>query len=1105
MRLSSPSRILAAACWSSLFAVTAAAADFQLYPRSAEVNNPRVPAVPPVAQGGAGLAMGIETDFAYEFAPHVDVAGSGSVELLVRDNPRRAAKDVISLVGGGPALSLRIARASSGRGLQLVFGRGDEAARIVPLGDSWGVAWKPVRLAWNNGSVTVTVDGREVGGADLPANFSPRALIVESWHADELRLTGRGSLALDWEDGYAASIQPRPDAGDDAVAVRLLGFDTFAVNPVDPAARDYPMVQLLNGSPAAQKVALTFTLHAENAGRRLEWTQTLEAPAASSALVPVDFPQTLASDIYHLRVTGDGAGREVDEQRHFFVARRRDEPSGPGKFGLHDSANKVFGSWPDALGMDFAHVYSYWGYVVGPAWVKDDGVNYGIDPATPPAEWAWNPKLDWILGQGLTPYVSLQSEPLQVWMRERTYPKQRIKKFAWGERGGFPKLDLYRRFVRELAQRYRGRVLHYEVENEPNAGGTDGIPPEDYVPIARAVYEEVKAVDPSAEVFGICGTGNFVPWMRTVFENGGAQWMDGVSIHTYVTPQLPEQANLPDKIGEVRALIKKSGRDLSLLNSETGTYIAPREQVDRPISDARLKELIEASTPTITVARGWPNYALSEREGSLSLVRNAVYNFLGGAERFVFFGWNPDWPAPDWMSEGHRGSGGGGFALISASKDGVRTPGLHTLSVGVLTAQLEGALIPGARAIDQNGVLGAVFPKQNGGEVAVLWSSLGRRSILLESSGAELELVSLFGQVRTSTSATGSDGKSLHAVVLGEEPVYVHSAKPGVAVQPSPVIGVRQVNRDDGGVQVEFTLINRTDRKWTDRVELVSEHGWTFRPQSQVVAVEPRGRASFVFEAVPPRQADRQTRTAEGRLRLPDGSPFSFPVGLVAKPVVALAALPDQVNRAAFERLSMGGGRLRIDTPEQVTVGRSPQLTSIQEEQYWKGPAELSAEVKIGANRRGLYVYLDVTDAQPRQPEPWPGVLGSAVELFFDFREPGAGLGSAFGRGAYQVVLKPALNEGDEVAIWNASSAKGELTGTAAQGGPTAKGYWVMFHIPWSSIGREPGDTTPFGFDAGVDGPKPAGSGRKSQLMLFGNSANNQNAGGYGLVITPVK
>jgi len=1083
-------------------AVSAFAGEFAVYPRSEESPNPRVPAVPPVAEGGTGKTMNIEARFTYDLAPLVTFAGEGSAEALVRDNPRRSSKHAIALVDGELSAVFGFDSAADGRAAFLAVVRGEKTLRKAKLAEPWGDAWTRVRLQWSGERVLAMIDGREAGSLELGGAFSPTSASVETWHVDELSVEGRGHFHLGWENGYAASVEPATDG--DAVSARFFGFDTYAVDD-RPDRRDFPMIQVLNTRSAEAKATFEFVLRGEVSGANRTWTQTVPAAARSAVMVPLELPRPLADDVYHLKVTSRGLGAEIDEEIHFFSVSRRDEPDGAPKFGLHDSGNRKFGVWPDALGMDFAHVYSYWGYVVGPAWVKDAGDRYGIDPETPPEQWAWNKRVDWLIGQGLTPYVSLQSEPLQVWMRERTYPLQKIKKFAWGERGGFPKLDLYRKFLREFVQRYKGRVAYYEVENEPNAGGPNGIPPEDYVPIARSVFEEVKAIDPAARVFGICGTGNFVPWMAKVFADGGDKFMDGVAIHTYTTPQLPEQANLAGKLAEVNALIAKTGRAMPIINSETGVYIAPREHVDRPIPDDRLKELIDAGTPTLAVTRGWPNYALSEQVGSLSMVRNAVYNFLAGAERFVFFGWNPDWPAADWVTEKHRGSGGGGFALISASMDGVRTPGRHTLAVGVLTAQLRGAEVKGARALDEGGVAGGVFKKRNGGEVGVLWSSMGTRSVLLETADAELEIVSLHGQRRVSRAVPTADGVARHAIELGDEPVYVHVKKPGLAVSPSPVLNVRQVDRADGGVDVEFTLVNRSAQPWRGSVEFAPQQGWRFEPASVAFDLKASSRGQFKVGAKASAAGGSGLRMIEARTRLADGSPFSFPVGLTAKPVVTLASLPDAVNAETMRRLAMPGGRLRLDRPEQVTVGRPPQLTSIQEEHFWKGPAELSGEVKIGRNERGLYVFVDVTDAQPHAPDQWPGVKGAAIELFFDFRKTGAGLGGGFGAGAYQVVLKPALKDGETVEIWNASPARGVLEGTSAIGGRTAAGYWVLFHVPWAATGRAADEGAPFSFDAGIDGSIAGGGNRKSQIMLFGNASNNANTAGYGLIVAPSK
>lgn len=1087
--------------------------------------------------------MPIEAVFAYDLAPHLTFpANTFGLTVDLRDNSRRAAKDVLTLIDGDRKLVLRFARAADGRSPQLVLENftPDPESGTISLGQPWGDVWTHLVLRWNQGQLICQIAGQPPVTLALSGGFAPKRLELATWHIDQLSLSAAaiGTLSLDWENGYAATLELAHSPPSAMPAIRLHGFDTYAITTA-PGKRDTPTLQFINPADTPRTISIDFNLRGEvgpAATAPVRWTQTLTAPPRSETLAPVTLPEALASDVYHLKIRTTGladpspsgalAVVELDTEKHFFhAARRSGEPAGTPKFGLHDANDNHFGSWPDALGIDFAHVYSYWGYIVGPAWVRDNNGDYGIDPATPPAEWNWNRRVDWLLGQNLTTYISLQSEPLLPWMRERTYPKQKLKKYEWGDRGGYPNLARYRQFVRALATRYQGRVLHYEVENEPNAGGDNGIPPADYVPIAQAVFEEVHAVDPSARVYGICGTGNFVPWMREVFKDGGARYMDAVSIHTYVTPQLPEAANLPQKLGEVRDIIAKSGHpNLPILNSETGTYVALREEVDRPIPDARLAELIRQGHPGLAVARGWPNYALSEREGALSIVRNATWNFLAGAERFTFFGWNLHWPAANWAEQAASGSGDGGFALISATKDGIRTPSRHTLAIGVLAAQLEGALHQQGRAIDNAGVLGAVFPKANGGEVAVLWSGMGKRSVLIETAATvttpRAELVTLFGQTRY------LDG-NLHAIELGDEPVYLHTARPGIRVMSSPVINLRLETGEPGRTAVSFTLVNR-DRaqSWADRVELPPQQGWRFEPASLAFNLAPGKRTQLAFTAIAPAapgaipDASQRSFVIDAVTRLADGTRFTFPVVLEARPTARLSPLPanfsqtsGEVSLAALAAWQPANGDLRIDMPDQVAIGRPPRLTSIQEEQFWAGPAELSARARLGGDRDGLLVYIDVTDAHARHPRRWPDVRGSVVELFFDFRPPAQSTTTpAYGKGVYQVVLRPALQPGDTVEIWNASKQHGILEKTTAFGAPRAGGYRVAFRIPWTSTGLplDPatgGPTRAFGFDVAVDAPFPADAHpsradqRKSQIILFGSATNNVDTSGYGLVV----
>jgi hypothetical protein len=178
---------------------------------------------------------------------------------------------------------------------------------------------------------------------------------------------------------------------------------------------------------------------------------------------------------------------------------------------------------------------------------------------------------------------------------------------------------------------------------------------------------------------------------------------------------------------------------------------------------------------------------------------------------------------------------------------------------------------------------------------------------------------------------------------------------------------------------------------------------------------------------------------------------------------------------------------------------RAPLLASLQEEQYWKGPNELSGEAKIAADGKDLFVYLQVKDANQRPPKEWPGVLGSSVEIFLDRRPADAGLGSpTYGKGVSQLVV----NAPGTAELWEPTAKLGMLEGVEVAGAGLEKGkYWIALRIPRSP--RTDASPESFGFDIGINGPPARGDGRKTQIMLFGTATNNKDASAFGLGTIP--
>ncbi|MDX6648942.1 MAG: polysaccharide biosynthesis protein PslG [Solirubrobacteraceae bacterium] len=92
----------------------------------------------------------------------------------------------------------------------------------------------------------------------------------------------------------------------------------------------------------------------------------------------------------------------------------------------------------------------------------------------------------------------------------------------------------YADFMRRLAEHFRGRVMAYEVWNEPDgnvfwAGGASAA---DYTALLKPAYAAVKSADPAARV-GVGGlVGNHYDYLGQMYDAGAKGSFDFVSVHT---------------------------------------------------------------------------------------------------------------------------------------------------------------------------------------------------------------------------------------------------------------------------------------------------------------------------------------------------------------------------------------------------------------------------------------------------------------------------------------------------------------------------------------------------------------------------------------------
>jgi hypothetical protein len=146
-------------------------------------------------------------------------------------------------------------------------------------------------------------------------------------------------------------------------------------------------------------------------------------------------------------------------------------------------------------------------------------------------------------------------------------------------------IENWRRYVRTVATRYRGRVACYEPWNEVSfptdpqfvSPGTGGAPGQffsgsvqEMVRLAGVAYEEIKQADPQACVLSpsFHPSGDWAQKFDRYLAAGGGAYMDVVSQHFYFRDE-PEQA-VPT-IRAMRAVMARHGvADRPLWNTEVG-------------------------------------------------------------------------------------------------------------------------------------------------------------------------------------------------------------------------------------------------------------------------------------------------------------------------------------------------------------------------------------------------------------------------------------------------------------------------------------------------------------------------------------------------------
>lgn len=223
------------------------------------------------------------------------------------------------------------------------------------------------------------------------------------------------------------------------------------------------------------------------------------------------------------------------------------------------------------------------------------------------------------------------------------------------EKGNLAPVDRYRSrelddwllYVGTVVERYDGdgyqdapaspRLRYWQIWNEPNLALFWPPQPDvnEYLELLAATYETIKRADPTALVVlgGLSGSGvnaENTGFLQQLYQQGGAQYIDVVSIHHYLHPTTGRVDDLQAALRATRRVMGQHGdADTPLWLTEIGWSDAPQAWGQPTASPEAIAEFLkEVYTAPLEVEKiFWYNFrnlfdASSDVEHNFGLIQN---------------------------------------------------------------------------------------------------------------------------------------------------------------------------------------------------------------------------------------------------------------------------------------------------------------------------------------------------------------------------------------------------------------------------------------------------------------------------------------------------
>lgn len=154
----------------------------------------------------------------------------------------------------------------------------------------------------------------------------------------------------------------------------------------------------------------------------------------------------------------------------------------------------------------------------------------------------------------------------------------------------------YEEFVRRLVSRFKGRIIRWEVWNEPNShvwGVRD--PRKSYQQFLMRFYTEAKKIDPDCIVQ--CGRVGW--WIHDMLRDGMGEYMDEIALHPYPGAAQGGAEEVIRQFREVQLSLMAAGLHIPIEVTEWGLgasypWTGPGAQNDEKAKAQRVEEILNA-------------------------------------------------------------------------------------------------------------------------------------------------------------------------------------------------------------------------------------------------------------------------------------------------------------------------------------------------------------------------------------------------------------------------------------------------------------------------------------------------------------------------------